>query len=123
MANSLDNSFSDSNDLLLDPDYNGIKLEIVLNVPKGKTGPKIRHLEDLYKKNQMAVESLSKGITPNLNISMMHNDIQKAIRKGWLQINAIYKNKNKIVIETLTGGTIKVVDIKDYTPSINVVKF
>lgn len=80
-------------------------------------------LEDLYKKNQMAVESLSKGITPNLNISMMHNDIQKAIRKGWLQINAIYKNKNKIVIETLTGGTIKVVDIKDYTPSINVVKF
>lgn len=48
---------------------------------------------------------------------------KKAIRKGWLQINAIYKNKNKIVIETLTGGTIKVVDIKDYTPSINVVKF
>lgn len=38
-------------------------------------------LEDLYKKNQMAVESLSKGITPNLNISMMHNDIQKSNSK------------------------------------------
>lgn len=117
-----ENPYLDSNDPLLDPDYTGIKFEIDLNIPKSsKHKVTTRELTVLYDSLQHNVYAFNTS-TPISGFDDLPKSIQKALRKGWVKINMVYREGSKICTNVIPTGEHFEVFIKDYIPSKNAFK-